>query len=65
MLVLATIQYSITKTSLAIKWMRKKIPSCSNSALVCEFLVKTPENKNVKRYFRNYFIPILVPRKCI
>jgi hypothetical protein len=26
--------FFITKTSLAKKWMRKKIPSCSNSALV-------------------------------
>jgi ABC-type polar amino acid transport system ATPase subunit len=25
----------INKTSLANKWMRKKIPSCSNSALAC------------------------------
>ena len=32
-LVFSISNFSITKTSLANKWMRKKIPSCSNSAL--------------------------------
>ena len=33
-LVFSISNFFITKTSLANKWMRKKIPSCSNSALV-------------------------------
>ena len=32
-LVFSISNFFITKTSLASKWMRKKIPSCSNSAL--------------------------------
>ena len=37
-LVFSISNFFITKTSLANKWIRKKIPSCSNSAL--EFLEK-------------------------
>ena len=33
-LVFSISNFFITKTSLANKWMRKKIPSCSNSSLV-------------------------------
>ena len=36
-LVFSISNFFITKTSLANKWMRKKIPSCSNSALVENF----------------------------
>jgi hypothetical protein len=34
--------FFITKTSLANKWTRKKIPSCSNSALVEDHVVARP-----------------------
>ena len=43
-LVFSISNFFITKTPLANKWMRKKIPSCSNSALV--FTVSIPEMYN-------------------
>ena len=35
-LVFSISNFFITKTSLANKWMRKEIPSCSNSALMSQ-----------------------------
>ena len=50
--------FFITKTSLANKWMRKKIPSCSNSALIKCLLIQ--KGKMLRSFWTKIVVQAIV-----